>query len=265
MSARRGAEKIGGSGGTDGWRLGARGVRPVDSEQLVCQRDGAPTRLRCAECEVGICPACLLRTPVGYKCPGCAGERGGTGRRSPAGQLLLGGAALLAVLGAVALFRTSGEAPSKRAVVETSVTEAPATRQAMIGEEVRDGQLVFVVEDFACAAKEASFTAGTTTGGKLCTLRFTVKNASSSPAMLLGRFQYLVDPQLKTYGADDALTRAAPENGNRTMSELNINPEVLVPLLLVFDLPDTVDPMEARFRGTGRSRFGISVRLQRRA
>ena len=135
----------------------------------------------------------------------------------------------------------------------------------MIGEEARDGQLVFVVDDFACSAKQASLTACTTIGGKLCTLRFTVKNASSSPAMLLGRFQYLVDPQSRTYGADDALTRAAPENGNRSLSELNINPEVVVPLLFVFDLPDTVDPMEAQFRGTGRSRFGISVRLQRRA
>ncbi|MDQ3640765.1 MAG: DUF4352 domain-containing protein [Actinomycetota bacterium] len=165
----------------------------------------------------------------------------------------------------MALLRTSGEAAPPRAVVETSVSEAPATRQAMIGEEARDGQLVFVVEDFACAAKEASLGAGAATAGKLCTLRFTVKNASSSPAMLLGRFQYLVDPQTKTYGADDALTRAAPENGNRSVSELNINPEVVVPLMFVFDLPDTVDPTEAQFRGTGRSRFGISVRLQRRA
>ena len=107
--------------------------------------------------------------------------------------------------------------------------------------------------------------AGTPTEGKLCTLRFTVKNASSSPAILRGRFQNLVDPQSKTYGADDALTRAVPENGNRSLSELNINPDVVVPLTYVFDLPDTVDPSEAQFRGTGRSRFGISVRLQRRA
>ncbi len=237
----------------------------MDAEQLVCQRDGGPTRLRCAKCEAGICPDCLVRTPVGYKCPGCAGGRAATGGRSRAGRLLVGGAALLTLLGAVALLRTSGEAAPPRAVVETSVSEAPATRQAMIGEEARDGQLVFVVEDFACAAKEASLGAGAATAGKLCTLRFTVKNASSSPAMLLGRFQYLVDPQTKTYGADDALTRAAPENGNRSVSELNINPEVVVPLMFVFDLPDTVDPTEAQFRGTGRSRFGISVRLQRRA
>ena len=82
---------------------------------------------------------------------------------------------------------------------------------------------------------------------------------------MLGRFQYLVDGQRRTYGADEALTRAVPENANRGLSELNINPEVVVPWVFVYDLPDNVEPAEAQFRGTGRSRFGISVRLQRRA
>ena len=35
--------------------------------------------------------------------------------------------------------------------------------------------------------------------------------------------------------------------------------------MLVFDVPDTVEPAEAQFKGTGRSRLGVSVRLQRRA
>ena len=237
----------------------------MDAEQLVCQQDGAPTRLRCAKCDAGICPACLVRTPVGYKCPDCSGREAGTRRRSHAGLLLISGAALVALLAGVSLLRTSGPTTSDPVAVETSTGEAPATRQAMIGEEARDGQLVFVVEDFTCAAKEATVTGGSASGGKLCALRFNVTNASSSPAMLLGRFQYLVDPQSRTYGADDALTRAVPENGNRSLSELNINPQVIVPLMFVFDLPDTVEPMEAQFRGTGRSRFGVSVRLQRRA
>ena len=132
----------------------------------------------------------------------------------------------------------------------------------MIGEEARDGQLVFVVEDLTCNAKQETAVAQ---AGKLCTLRFSVKNASSSPAMLLGRFQYLVDARSRTYGADEPLTRAVSENGNRSMSELNINPEVNVPLIFVFDVPDTIEPTEAQFKGTGRSRFGVSVRLQRRA
>ncbi len=173
--------------------------------------------------------------------------------------MVVAGSLLVALLIGAAVAASSGETTSDAVAVDTSVGEPPVTRQAMIGEKVRDGQLVFVVEGFACEAQQPR------ARGKLCTLRFTVENGSSSPALLLGRFQYLVDPQSKTYGADDALTRAVPENGNRSLSELNINPEVVVPLMYVFDLPDTVDPAEAQFRGTGRSRFGISVRVQRRA
>jgi hypothetical protein len=177
----------------------------------------------------------------------------------------MAGVALVVVLVGVSLLGGSRDTASDPVGVPATSGEAPATRQAMIGEEARDGQLVFVVEDLACNAKEASTGGGSPPTGKLCTLRFSVKNASGSPATLLGRFQYLVDAQSRTYGADESLTRAVPENGNRSISELNINPEVVVPLTFVFDLPDTVEPTEAQFKGTGRIRFGINVRLQRRA
>jgi hypothetical protein len=176
----------------------------------------------------------------------------------------MAGVAVVALLVGIGLLGGPENTTSDPVGVPTSSGEAPATRQAMIGEEARDGQLVFVVEDFACNPKQASSGASAQTG-KLCTLRFTVKNASSSPAMLLGRFQYLVDARARTYGSDEPLTRAVPENANRSISELNINPEVIVPLTFVFDLPDTVEPTEAQFKGTGRSRFGVNVRLQRRA
>lgn len=39
------------------------------AEPLTCTRHGTPTRLRCAECETPICPECLVKTPVGLKCP----------------------------------------------------------------------------------------------------------------------------------------------------------------------------------------------------
>ena len=164
--------------------------------------------------------------------------------------------ALVVLVGAVTLLRTPDEPTTDPVAIAAPTAEPVATRQAMIGEEARDGQLVFVVEEFGCSAKQPT--------GTICTLRFTVKNASSSPAMMLGRFQYLVDPQRRTYGADDVLTGAVPENGNRSLSELNINPEVMVPLTFVFDLPDGIEPAEAQFRGTGRSRVGVSVRLERR-
>ncbi len=170
----------------------------------------------------------------------------------------MAGVALVALLVAVALFRPSEGTSSDPIAVTTPAGEAPATRQAMVGEEVRDGQLVFVVENFACHPREGQ------SGARLCTLRFKVKNDSGSPAMLLGRFQYLVDSQRRTYGADEALTRAVAENDGRSLSEININPGVVVPLVFVYELPDPVEPIEAQFRGTGRSRFGINVRLQHR-
>ena len=36
---------------------------------LSCARHGTTTRLRCAECDTPICPACLVKTDVGLKCP----------------------------------------------------------------------------------------------------------------------------------------------------------------------------------------------------
>lgn len=165
-------------------------------------------------------------------------------------------AVALVALGGVTVLRTPGGPTTDPVAVAAPTAEPVATRQAMMGEEARDGQLVFVVDEFACTTKQPA--------GRICTLRFNVKNASTSPAMMLGRFQYLVDAERRTYGADDALTRAVPENGNRSLSELNINPEVMVPLTFVFDLPDGIEPAEAQFRGTGRSRVGVSVRLERR-
>lgn len=232
------------------------GEWPVGGEELVCRRDGGPTRLRCAKCDAGICPECLVRTPVGYKCPGCAGEPSATRRWSRTRLLVMATVAFVTLGGAVTLLRSPGVLPTDPVAVAAPTAEPVATRQAMLGEEVRDGQLVFVVDEFACSAKQPA--------SRICTLRFNVKNASSSPAMMLGRFQYLVDPQRRTYGADDALTRAVPENGNRSLSELNINPDVMVPMTFVFDLPAGVEPAEAQFRGTGRSRVGVSVRLERR-
>ena len=37
--------------------------------EAVCTRHGTPTRITCAECDTPICPQCLVKTPVGLKCP----------------------------------------------------------------------------------------------------------------------------------------------------------------------------------------------------
>jgi hypothetical protein len=62
------------------------------------------TGLRCSRCGKPICPQCAVRTPVGLRCPDCAGVRGLPTYRTPAGSLLraagagLGVAVLVAVL-----------------------------------------------------------------------------------------------------------------------------------------------------------------------
>lgn len=42
------------------------------------------TRLRCSRCGKPICPRCAVRTPVGMRCPDCAGTRAAT-RANPTG------------------------------------------------------------------------------------------------------------------------------------------------------------------------------------
>lgn len=214
------------------------------AEAEVCERDGVATRLRCARCEVRICPACLVRTPVGHKCPACAGPPVAARRRGRAGLLMATGVAVAGLLAAALVARSPDDPPAELPADPVAAETARPSAQAMIGEEVRDGQLAFVVEELDCAPM-------------LCTLRFTVRNDSRSPALLLGRFQYLVDGQARRHGPHEALT-------GRSLGEINVNPGVVLPLAFVYELPESAEPVEARFRGTGSSRFGISVLLRRR-
>src|SRR5687767_14210953 len=46
------------------------------------------TRLRCSRCGKPICPRCGVRTPVGLRCPECAGVRGLPTYRTETGSLL---------------------------------------------------------------------------------------------------------------------------------------------------------------------------------
>jgi hypothetical protein len=51
------------------------------------------TRLRCSRCGRPICPRCGVRTPVGMRCPDCAGTRSAVAA-NPAGTLVAAGAGL---------------------------------------------------------------------------------------------------------------------------------------------------------------------------
>lgn len=47
------------------------------SDEAACARHpNTTTRLRCSRCATPICPLCAVRTPVGLRCPDCAGVRG---------------------------------------------------------------------------------------------------------------------------------------------------------------------------------------------
>ena len=52
--------------------------RPVfTTDDVPCARHPkTQTRLRCSRCGTPICPQCAVRTPVGLRCPECAGVRG---------------------------------------------------------------------------------------------------------------------------------------------------------------------------------------------
>lgn len=61
------------------------------------------TGLRCSRCGKPICPQCAVRTPVGLRCPDCAGVRGLPSYRTGASVLLRAIAAGLLVALAVAV------------------------------------------------------------------------------------------------------------------------------------------------------------------
>jgi hypothetical protein len=51
--------------------------QPFSTDEVRCSyHPSVMTRLRCSRCGKPICPRCGVRTPVGLRCPECAGVRG---------------------------------------------------------------------------------------------------------------------------------------------------------------------------------------------
>lgn len=104
---------------------------------LLCARDGAPTRLRCAECQDPICPACYVRTPVGLRCPACAVASGPPRRDDEAGgrprwlaPVLVAVAITVALAGAIWVGgRNGGGGPG----VDPEFTQGPVAERVRIG------------------------------------------------------------------------------------------------------------------------------------
>lgn len=58
-------------------------------DERPCPRHpSVPTRLRCSRCGTPICPRCMVETPVGFRCPSCAGLAGLSWSDVPSGLLL---------------------------------------------------------------------------------------------------------------------------------------------------------------------------------
>ena len=77
------------------------------SGQVPCSyHPNVMTGLRCSRCGKPICPQCAVRTPVGLRCPDCAGVRGLPTYQTPAADLLKAvGLGLLVAVGVAILWR----------------------------------------------------------------------------------------------------------------------------------------------------------------
>lgn len=81
--------------------------QPQSTGQVPCSyHPKVMTGLRCNRCGKPICPQCAVRTPVGFRCPDCAGVRGlPTYRTSSSSLLKAAGAGLAVALVTVVLWR----------------------------------------------------------------------------------------------------------------------------------------------------------------
>lgn len=75
---------------------------PRSTDEVRCSyHPSVMTRLRCSRCGKPICPRCGVRTPVGLRCPECAGVRGLPTYRTETSSLAKAAATALGVAAAV--------------------------------------------------------------------------------------------------------------------------------------------------------------------
>ena len=113
---------------------------------------------------------------------------------------------------------------------------------ARVGEEARDGQFAFVVDDFECVGDtieaENEFLDDAEAQGQFCLLTITVENIGDSEQSLFASNQYLYDEQERRFSAsNDFEVMMALE----TPIYDSINPGNSMTGTIVFDVPEDAE------------------------
>ncbi|MGH9165872.1 MAG: DUF4352 domain-containing protein, partial [Acidimicrobiales bacterium] len=204
-----------------------------------CTAHGAPTFLRCVQCDSPICPKCTVWTPVGQKCTTCAPHAGGT--RGKYDRFIRPGVVvgiLLLVLGIFQFVNSDSVQRSSRqfGTVAPTTTAAPLS----IGEEGTNQGVGFRVSAFTCGAK----TVGTapllrTAAGQFCSLTLKVRNPGPTPVGFNPASQFLRDSAGNSYATDARATiAAAPPSARDFGITQQLNPGISVDAVLIFDVPE---------------------------
>ena len=226
------------------------------TQDLKCEQDDVTTRLACTSCLAPICPKCLVRTPVGFKCRSCVGRappptRGASSRVAVA-------AVALVVAGVAALVGWRLLGPDDEPLGDTSARysglSARDIERPFLGEPGREGPITFTVTGFDCGASgPEGAVRGRTPQGRFCSLRLTVENTGTQPETFLASEQFLVDAESRRYRPDDD-----PDLASRV-----VNPGNQLTATLLFDVPPSVTPDEAELHRFGRS-LGVRMLLRGR-
>lgn len=233
---------------------------------LTCQRDGVETQLTCVGCDAPICPNCLVRTPIGLKCPQCTGVAAKGARRSTPALALLAVVALpvLAWLAVGAGSDSGSGDATAQAVRDLDAVSADTTSR--MGEEVRSGPFSFTVTSVECVGQEVGTPPSTRVAqGRFCLLYLTVRNGGDRPELFPGPAQLVADASAKRYHPGVMETGPPPpplvlESGVREITTVRLNPGTEVQGVLIFDMPEAARPAELEFHHGPRT-AGVKVRL----
>lgn len=232
--------------------------------EATCPRDRIATQLSCAQCGAPICPSCLVRTPVGLKCPDCATTlTARPKRRLPVIMVIAAVAAATVTAVGLSFVTSSGNEPADDGTARDLVTDAES---AGLDQEVAVGPYVVTVTRVDCPGKELGTPPVTRTAtGRFCVAYMTLRNTGAQPEVFSASFQLLSDG-VRRFGPDMPTTSSGPpttlllDGGVRETLGARLNPEQSVRAALVFDLPEGVTPTQLLLRFTPRTPI-VRVRL----